>query len=123
MTNELSRRALFAGGASALALGALAACSSPSRGTGTASRSGATTVSYWLWDSNQLPAYQAVADAVKIDDLLDLDVVAVEPATSVAKARTDAALRGAGHADITVRLQGSAHDVQELVRRYEEGVR
>lgn len=63
MTNELSRRALFAGGASALALGALAACSSPSRGTGTASRSGATTVSYWLWDSNQLPAYQAVADA------------------------------------------------------------
>jgi hypothetical protein len=68
-------------------------------------------------------AYQAVADAVKIDDLLDLDVVAVEPATSVAKARTDAALRGAGHADITVTLQGSAHDVQELVRRYEEGVR
>lgn len=63
MTNELSRRALFAGGASALALGALAACSSPGRGTGTASRTGTTTVSYWLWDANQLPAYQAVAAA------------------------------------------------------------
>lgn len=61
MTNSLSRRALFAGGASALALGALAACSSPGRGS--TSRSGTRTVSYWLWDSNQLPAYQAVADA------------------------------------------------------------
>jgi multiple sugar transport system substrate-binding protein len=61
MTNSLSRRALFAGGASALALGALTACSSPGRGS--TSRSGARTVSYWLWDSNQLPAYQAVADA------------------------------------------------------------
>ncbi len=61
MTNSISRRALFAGGASALALGALAACSS----TGTPNpRSGATgTVSYWLWDANQLPAYQAVAKA------------------------------------------------------------
>ncbi|MGN6408921.1 MAG: ABC transporter substrate-binding protein [Curtobacterium sp.] len=62
MTNELSRRALFAGGASALALGALAACSSPNRGT-SGGRAGARSVSYWLWDSNQLPAYQAVADA------------------------------------------------------------
>lgn len=61
MTNTLSRRALFAGGASALALGALAACSSPSRGT--ASKRGPRTVSYWLWDSNQLPAYQQVAKA------------------------------------------------------------
>ncbi|WP_336698152.1 ABC transporter substrate-binding protein [Curtobacterium sp. USHLN213] len=61
MTNSITRRALFAGGASALALGALAACST----TGTPNpRSGATgTVSYWLWDSNQLPAYQAVAKA------------------------------------------------------------
>lgn len=61
MTNTLSRRALLAGGASALALGALAACSSPSRGT--ASKRGPRTVSYWLWDSNQLPAYQQVAKA------------------------------------------------------------
>lgn len=61
MTNTLSRRALFAGGASALALGALAACSSPSRGT--AAKRGPRTVSYWLWDSNQLPAYQQVAKA------------------------------------------------------------
>ena len=61
MTNSLSRRALFAGGASALALGALAACSSPGRRS--ASGTGTRTVSYWLWDSNQLPAYQAVADA------------------------------------------------------------
>lgn len=61
MTNTLSRRALFAGGASAVALGALAACSSPSRGT--ASKRGPRTVSYWLWDSNQLPAYQQVAKA------------------------------------------------------------
>ena len=61
MTNSITRRSLFAGGASALALGALAACSSP----GTANpNSGATgTVSYWLWDANQLPAYQAVAKA------------------------------------------------------------
>jgi len=61
MTNSLSRRALFAGGASALALGALAACSSPGRRS--TSGTGTRTVSYWLWDSNQLPAYQAVADA------------------------------------------------------------
>ncbi|OII11027.1 ABC transporter substrate-binding protein [Curtobacterium sp. MCBA15_009] len=61
MTNHLTRRTLLAGGASALALGALAACSSPGRvRTG---RSGARTVSYWLWDANQQPAYQAVADA------------------------------------------------------------
>ncbi len=61
MTHSISRRALFAGGASALALGALAACSSPSNPN---PRSGATgTVSYWLWDANQLPAYQAVAKA------------------------------------------------------------
>ncbi|WP_412161423.1 ABC transporter substrate-binding protein [Curtobacterium flaccumfaciens] len=61
MTNQLTRRTLFAGGASALALGALAACSSPGRRT--TNRSGARTVSYWLWDANQQPAYQAVADA------------------------------------------------------------
>ncbi|WP_439689062.1 ABC transporter substrate-binding protein [Curtobacterium sp. SP.BCp] len=61
MTNPITRRALFAGGASALALGALAACSSPSTPN---PRSGVTgTVSYWLWDANQLPAYQAVAKA------------------------------------------------------------
>jgi len=61
MTNSITRRALFAGGASALALGALAACSSPGRSSSTGGATG--TVSYWLWDSNQLPAYQAVAKA------------------------------------------------------------
>ncbi|MFJ4296191.1 ABC transporter substrate-binding protein [Curtobacterium sp. NPDC089689] len=66
MTNPITRRALFAGGASALALGALAACSSPSTPN---PRSGATgTVSYWLWDANQLPAYQAVAKAFERDN-------------------------------------------------------
>ncbi|QQD75577.1 sugar ABC transporter substrate-binding protein [Curtobacterium sp. YC1] len=62
MTNHLTRRALLAGGASALALGALAACSSPGDRR-TPARSGTRTVSYWLWDANQQPAYQAVADA------------------------------------------------------------
>ncbi|MEN0102454.1 MAG: extracellular solute-binding protein, partial [Curtobacterium sp.] len=63
MTNPITRRALFAGGASALALGALAACSSPGRSSGRATGGATGTVSYWLWDSNQLPAYQAVAKA------------------------------------------------------------
>ncbi|PCN48546.1 ABC transporter substrate-binding protein [Curtobacterium sp. 'Ferrero'] len=61
MTHSISRRALFAGGASALALGALAACSSPSTPNPRSGKTG--TVSYWLWDANQLPAYQAVAKA------------------------------------------------------------
>ena len=44
---------------------ALAACGAggASPGTGTAS---ASTVSYWLWDSNQQPAYQQCADAFHV---------------------------------------------------------
>lgn len=52
----LSRRAALA----ALGLGtaaALTACSSDGEGTSS------STVEYWLWDANQLPAYQACADA------------------------------------------------------------
>ena len=41
---------------------ALAACGSAS-GAGAAS---ASTVSYWLWDSNQQPAYQQCADAFHV---------------------------------------------------------
>jgi len=62
----MSTTTKLAAAASAVALGlTLVACGGPaastSAGGGDAAASG--TISYWLWDANQLPAYQACADA------------------------------------------------------------
>jgi hypothetical protein len=65
----------------------------------------------------------AVAREVNLDDLM-LDVDTVEPLSSTLEAIADARLRGrVGSVDITVTLTGSTYDVQELVRRYEAGVK
>ena len=61
----------LAAAASAVALSlTLAACSGTTAASPSASgASGAAasgTVSYWLWDANQLPAYKACADAFTV---------------------------------------------------------
>lgn len=56
----ITRRALLGTVLPATAV-ALAACSAP--GTRSSTAGGSATVSYWLWDANQLPAYQAAAKA------------------------------------------------------------
>lgn len=58
LRSTLSRRSLLCGLASGAAAMTLAACSG-SRG------SDSSTVEYWLWDSAQLPAYEACAEAFK----------------------------------------------------------
>lgn len=73
-------------------------------------------------------ARAAVGDVVSLDGLEQLEVVAVEPVTGVAKVAADRVLSGteallSGPTDITVTFEGPASDIQELVRRYEEGVR
>ncbi|MCL3859764.1 sugar ABC transporter substrate-binding protein [Actinotalea sp. K2] len=46
-----------------LPLAALAACSGGDSGSGSDAAPAGDTLSYWLWDTNQLGAYQACADA------------------------------------------------------------
>ncbi|GAA1490117.1 ABC transporter substrate-binding protein [Brachybacterium sacelli] len=58
--SALSRRRLLQGSA-ALAAGAAGAATLGSCGT-SAAPAGATTIEYWMWDANQLPAYSAAID-------------------------------------------------------------
>ena len=64
---RISTKIAAAASAAALSL-SLVACSggattSTSGATGDAGAAASGTVSYWLWDANQLPAYKACADA------------------------------------------------------------
>ncbi|WES64421.1 sugar ABC transporter substrate-binding protein [Microbacter sp. GSS18] len=52
------KKSLLSAGLVVVAVGALAGCSS---GSDSGSEDGVTTISYGLWDSNQLPAYQQCA--------------------------------------------------------------
>ena len=58
LRSSLTRRSLLCGLASGAAAMTLAACSGSKKGD-------PSTVEYWLWDSAQLPAYQACAEAFK----------------------------------------------------------
>ena len=66
---------------------------------------------------------EALAEEVDLTGLELIEIVAIEPARSPVKAFADVRTVGVGRTDLTVTLSGSTYDVQELVRRYEEGIR
>jgi multiple sugar transport system substrate-binding protein len=58
----MNKKAVGALAAAAAAVLALSACGSGGEASGASGDEAKGEISYWLWDSNQLPAYQQCAD-------------------------------------------------------------